>query len=163
MRRGGIYLYISQAILGHSQLQMLVKQNYTNLIQEKWGLHFLYPSLIFQWTCGDPNIDIPTNLYNWQLYIVEWLWNPQTIITTWIIIEIHNINLVYEWSIILFSKSLIFKLPLKKKLTCLFVYRYEWHFYISFVDNQNMNYVIWFRIFGVSYKLAMVIGNKKVH
>ena len=64
-----------------------------------------------------------------------------------VIIDTHNLNIVYEFSISLFSKSLIFKLLFKKKLTCLSLYRYECRFFLSFVDNQNMNDAIWFRIF----------------
>ena len=35
-----------------------------------------------------------------------------------------NLNIVYEFQIILFSKSLIFKLPSMKKITCLSIYIY---------------------------------------
>ena len=43
------------------------------------------------------------------------IWHPRTIISMWSIIETHNLNIVYEFPIRLFSKSLIFKLPYKKK------------------------------------------------
>ena len=50
-----------QEVLGHSQLEVLVKHNYTNKIEGKWGIQFLSCPLMVQNTCGDPNIDILIN------------------------------------------------------------------------------------------------------
>ena len=50
---------------------------------------------------------------------------PTNHITMLSIIETDNLNIVYEFPISLFSKCLIFKLPFKKKITCLINYRYN--------------------------------------
>ena len=58
MRRGGIYLYISQAILGHSQLEVLVKHNYTNYIKGSGDSTFY---LVPKWFNGHVETQILTS------------------------------------------------------------------------------------------------------
>ena len=128
-------------VLGHSQLEVLVKHNYTNWIQGNWGLHFLSCPLMVQWTCGYPNIDILTNdtiehFTLWSDYGThEPLLQLGVLLRPTTLIQCMNSQLVY------FPNLSFLSYPLRKKITLLSVYRYKCHFFLSFLDNQNMNYV----------------------